>query len=157
MIALLTLIASGLINVLPMFINLFNGWMNIKKEIKLRELEIDLAKTNIQAKKDLADIAASLREGNSVRDHDSSLDDTGFVGGLRASVRPVITYSFFLLFMVIKGISIYQLVVVGNIPAVEALPLIWDENTQAIFGAILGFWFGSRAIEKFGYRNVKGR
>lgn len=150
MITLLSLIASGLINVLPLFFKLFDSWMNVKKEIRIRELDIDLAKTNIAAKKDLAEIAAQLREGESLRTHDSALDSKGFIGGLRASVRPVITYSFFLLFLVVKSVTIYHLVIVGNVPFVEALPLIWDENTQAIFGAIVGFWFGGRAIEKYG-------
>lgn len=149
MITLLSLIASGLINVLPLFFKLMEGWMTVKKEIRIRELEIDLARQNIAAKKDLAEIAAKLREGESLRDHDSSLDGKGFIGGLRASVRPVITYTFFLLFFVVKSIAIYQLVVVGNVPFVNALPLIWDESTQAIFGAICGFWFGGRVMDKF--------
>jgi hypothetical protein len=25
---------------------------------------------------------------------------------------------------------------------------VWDDETQAIFAAIISFWFGSRAIEK---------
>jgi hypothetical protein len=30
----------------------------------------------------------------------------------------------------------------------DLMPLIWDDQTSAIFGAIIGFWFGGRAIEK---------
>jgi len=30
----------------------------------------------------------------------------------------------------------------------EAIQLLWDEDTKAIFAAIISFWFGSRAIEK---------
>ena len=29
------------------------------------------------------------------------------------------------------------------------LSAVWDEWTMAIFGAIMGFWFGSRGIEKW--------
>ena len=30
----------------------------------------------------------------------------------------------------------------------EAIQLLWDEDTKAIFAAIISFWFGSRAVEK---------
>jgi hypothetical protein len=30
----------------------------------------------------------------------------------------------------------------------EAIQLLWDEDTKAIFAAIISFWFGSRAIDK---------
>ena len=30
----------------------------------------------------------------------------------------------------------------------EAIKLLWDDETKAIFAAIISFWFGSRAIEK---------
>lgn len=29
----------------------------------------------------------------------------------------------------------------------ELVTLVWDEPTQAIFGAIMGFWFGNRAVK----------
>ena len=30
----------------------------------------------------------------------------------------------------------------------EAIQLLWDDDTKAIFAAIISFWFGSRAIDK---------
>ena len=33
-------------------------------------------------------------------------------------------------------------------PFNEAVTLLWDEDTKAIFAAIISFWFGSRAIDK---------
>jgi len=30
----------------------------------------------------------------------------------------------------------------------SAILVVWDEETQAIFAAIISFWFGSRALEK---------
>ena len=33
-------------------------------------------------------------------------------------------------------------------PFADAINLLWDEETKAIFGAIISFWFGSRAVEK---------
>jgi hypothetical protein len=30
----------------------------------------------------------------------------------------------------------------------EAIHILWDDDTKAIFAAIISFWFGSRAIDK---------
>ena len=30
----------------------------------------------------------------------------------------------------------------------EAVNILWDDDTKAIFAAIISFWFGSRAIDK---------
>jgi len=74
------------------------------------------------------------------------------VGGLRASVRPVITYFFFLMFVAVKGSALYAMLVTGeDIPT--AISLVWDEDTGALFAAVISFWFGSRAISK--YNNAK--
>ena len=33
-------------------------------------------------------------------------------------------------------------------PFADAIQLLWDDETKAIFAAIISFWFGSRAVEK---------
>ena len=71
-----------------------------------------------------------------------------WVDGLRASVRPVITYAFFLLFTTVKVSALYVLVVDQGIEFVVALPQIWDPETQALFAAVMSFWFGQRALAK---------
>ncbi len=71
-----------------------------------------------------------------------------WVDALRASVRPIITYAFFLLFASVKGSALYVLIVVEGILLAEALPRIWDPETQALFAAAMSFWFGQRALSK---------
>ena len=67
---------------------------------------------------------------------------------LRYSVRPVITYGFFVLFLVIKLQGLFHGMIEDHTPIVQLLPVIWDEGTESLFAAILAFWFGSRAFEK---------
>jgi hypothetical protein len=69
------------------------------------------------------------------------------MSGLQKSVRPVITYCFFALFTVIEYNLLQEALRTGT-PMVEALDILWDDDTKAIFAAIISFWFGSRAIEK---------
>ena len=63
------------------------------------------------------------------------------------SVRPVITYAFFLLFATIEITLLLEALKTG-IDFAEAIQVLWDDETKGIFAAILAFWFGSRAIDK---------
>lgn len=67
---------------------------------------------------------------------------------LRAGVRPLITYGFFLLFAFVKFKGMLHGLYVDHTPAILLLPVLWDEGTQALFASVLAFWFGSRALEK---------
>ena len=73
--------------------------------------------------------------------------DTGFMAGLRKSVRPVITYMFFGLFVAVEGVMIWSALQSGS-DVINVMNEVWDDETQAIFAAIISFWFGSRALEK---------
>lgn len=80
--------------------------------------------------------------------HDISINQgTGFIAGLQKSVRPVITYAFFALFATIEITLLMEALDKGT-DFSEAIQLLWDEDTKAIFAAIISFWFGSRAIDK---------
>ncbi|WP_086930554.1 hypothetical protein [Agarilytica rhodophyticola] len=54
----------------------------------------------------------------------ASLSNEGWVGQLRASVRPVITYLFFTLFAPVKACTLYILITDHNIHLYQALPQI---------------------------------
>ena len=80
--------------------------------------------------------------------HDTAIQQsTGWTSALQKSVRPVITYAFFGLFAVIEITLLMNAIELGT-PFAEAIQLLWDDETKAIFAAIISFWFGSRAIEK---------
>lgn len=80
--------------------------------------------------------------------HDISINSgTGIISNLQRSVRPVITYAFFALFMTIE-ITLLLDALKSGIYFAEAINVLWDEDTKAIFAAIISFWFGSRAIDK---------
>ena len=72
----------------------------------------------------------------------------GWVDSLRASVRLLITYAFFILFTSVKGSGLYLLIAVEGLFIAEALPRIWDPETQALFAAVMSFWFGNRTLSK---------
>ncbi|MBF0355954.1 MAG: hypothetical protein HQL43_12025 [Alphaproteobacteria bacterium] len=72
-----------------------------------------------------------------------------WVDALAGTVRPVITYAFFFLFAAVKGSGLYGLIAIeGVMLLAQAMPQIWDSETQALFAATLSFWFGNRTLQK---------
>lgn len=113
--------------------------MKMRAELMKLGGEIDLEKFHVRAADD---------EHARLIQHDIALqEDKGFMAALRKSVRPVITYLFFTLFVVVEGVMIWHALNQG-VDIVAVMDHVWDDETQAIFAAIISFWFGSRAIEK---------
>jgi hypothetical protein len=67
-------------------------------------------------------------------------------------VRPVIPYAFFALFVAVKGSAPYVLIAVAGLLLADALPRIWDPETEALFAAVMSFWFDQRALAKLRQR-----
>jgi hypothetical protein len=93
------------------------------------------------------DKEAEIKETEGLYKHDS-IDAGGFINALRGSVRPVITYCFFALFVAIKVTAVIAIMNSGKDMGV-ALSIIWDESTAGLFAAIMSFWFGNRAVSKY--------
>ncbi len=145
--ALLSPLLGMLLNSVPSIINLFAKGQEYKHEIALTRLQMDVAIQTAQLGIDLEQAKADANEGESLRRHDSELDGGPFINAIRASIRPVITYVFFFAFIIIKSSAAYMMMASGmDIPTM--LITVWDEQTVALFGAIMGFWFGSRTIER---------
>lgn len=148
MITLISTIFGVLSGLLPNVIKIFEKKLDYKHEIELTKIKMDAAREGLVLQLQVEGLKADTAEGESLRKHDSDIEYTGFWGALRASIRPTITYAFFILFCGIKIAAFVVLVQRGATPT-ELLSLVWDSETMAIFSAIIGFWFGSRAIEKF--------
>jgi hypothetical protein len=54
----------------------------------------------------------------------------------------------FLLFAAVKIAGLYTMVSFDGMSLAVALPLIWDAETQALFAAVMAFWFGQRSLGK---------
>ena len=77
------------------------------------------------------------KEQQALIEHDIAITKgTGFISGLQKSVRPVITYCFFGLFAAIE-FTLLQETLNNGTPLAEALNTLWDDDTKAIFAAIM--------------------
>ena len=120
-----------------------------------RKHEIDKMKTLAEIKAQGMDLDMKVyeqmgadKEHERLIAHDTAIQQsTGWTSALQKSVRPVITYAFFGLFATIEITLLMDAIEKGT-EFSEAIKLLWDDETKAIFAAIISFWFGSRAIEK---------
>tara|TARA_B100000405_G_C16679807_1_gene408907 strand:- start:919 stop:1377 length:459 start_codon:yes stop_codon:yes gene_type:complete len=128
---------------------------DIFKEKDQRKHELEKMKAMAALKKEGMDFDLKMFEAKAndeehkrLMAHDIAISQgTGFMSGLQKSVRPVITYCFFGLFAAIE-ITLLMDAIENNVEFSSAIKLLWDEDTKAIFAAIISFWFGSRALEK---------
>jgi len=133
---------------LPSIFEFFNKKQSNKMMLKNMEMQAELLKMNAEIDLEKFKVRAIDDEHARLINHDIAMqNDTGVMAGLRKSVRPVITYLFFSLFAAVK-ISSLMVAIEDTGSFHTAIESIWDEETQAIFAAIISFWFGSRALEK---------
>ncbi len=66
---------------------------------------------------------------------------------LRASVRPVVTYLFVFLLIIVDVASIWWAWSSG-VAFAEAIPMVFDADEMQILASIIAFWFGTQAFSK---------
>ena len=66
-----------------------------------------------------------------------------WVINLRASVRPIITYIFVTILLVVDFVGLWWAISSGQ-NYVEAMQVVFSNDEMAIVASIIGFWFGSR-------------
>ena len=118
-------------------------------QAKVEEIRLDEIKTSSSAETTQAIIGAQQAEMQALYAHDMSLNEgtSQWVKNLRALVRPLITYGFFGLLVMIDGLLFWH----GFKQDVDFTTLadqLWDNETQALFASIIAFHFGGRAFGK---------
>ena len=136
-------------SIIPEITGYFSKKQDQKFELQKMEKKAELIKNGYTHEMQMFEQQANDKEHERLIEHDISINKgTGFMSALQKSVRPVITYSYFALFAIVEVTLLKHAISMNDIPFNEAVTLVWDEDTQAIFAAIISFWFGNRAIEK---------
>lgn len=139
----------------PSVIDYFKEKSEKEKQMELARLQmeakvqgVDLDIRMLHAKADVEDRKSEREEQQRLLEHDSKLGtQEGFINSLRAFVRPFITYVFFLTFIGVKVTLVWHTVSSGG-DLQSAINVVWDDETEALFAAVMSFWFGSRAMPK---------
>jgi len=121
-----------------------------------REREIALAKEGFVAqarveeiKSDQIAMQTQTQEKLAVWKHDMKIGEgaSTWVINLRASVRPIVTYIFVLLLVVVDVAGIWYAYSTG-VPFAMAMDMVFSDDEMSIIAAIIAIWFGSQAFSK---------
>ena len=131
---------------LPKVMDFFQDKQDKMHELAVMEMQIKQQKEVAVQQLEMVNVEADIREVEAIQ---KSVQNTGviWIDGLRGSVRPVITYCFFGLFIFVE-VSAYLALTASGISAMNAVQLVWSEEVMGLFSAIIAFWFGGRAINR---------
>ena len=171
MLTLLSTVISFLMGGLPKLMEFFQDRSDKKHELALAQMqiqrELEMRKAGFEAQERIehikseqleietkssektALIGAQQAEMQAIYAHDISLNEgtSQWMHNLRASVRPVITFGFFFLLVAIDIALIWHGIASG-VTFENLAEQLWDNETQALFAAIISFHFGGRAFGK---------
>lgn len=146
MIALLGSLLGFGTSFLPQVLDFFKQRQEHKNKLELLELQGELAARGASLQLNILDKKAEVEETKAIYNYANP--SGGFSAGLAASVRPIITYLFFALFMATKVVIMIKVIEQGG-DWKEGVDLMFDAETQGLFAAVISFWFGQRSVAKF--------
>jgi hypothetical protein len=160
MFTLLTTIISFLSGGLPKILEYFQNKSDNKHELQMAQLQmtqqLELQKLGYVAQKDLEEIkfneikeqtASSDLSAALAHDTSSGIGASTWVINIRALVRPAITFGLFAIFLFVEIFGCWYAYYNG-VKFNDALPLLWNQDTQTVWASIVGFYFGCRHFAK---------
>ena len=145
---------------LPKVLDIFQDRGDKKHELAMmamqRERELALAKEGFVAqavleeiRTDQVEMQTQAQERLGMYKHDMKIAEgaSTWVINLRSSVRPVVTYIFVLLLVVVDIAGIWYAYSTG-VAFAEAMEMVFSDDEMSILAAIIAFWFGSQAFSK---------
>lgn len=146
MIALLGSLLGFGTSFLPQVLNFFQQKQEHQNKLEEMRLMGELKAQGVDLELKILDKQAEIEETKAIYQYANPTG--GFSAGLAASVRPVITYLFFALFMASKAVVMIKVMEQGG-DWKDGVDLVFDQETQALFAAVISFWFGQRSVSKF--------
>ena len=144
---MMTLLASllGFISsTFPDLLKLWRDGADREHELEILKLQLEQQRQgHVNRLEEIRVVADSVEARALYRTYNVGIK---WVDALNGTVRPVLAYSFFLLYTAVKYAQISMLL--DYSPIGEALSLIWHEEDQTIFAGIISFYFGQRAFSK---------
>jgi len=160
MLTLISTALSFLMGGLPKLMDFFQDKSDKSHELQMAQMqterELQMLERGYAAQARVEEIKTEqvmmetqAQERSAMYAHDIAIGQgaSQWVINLRASVRPMVTYLFVFLLIVVDVASIVWAWQSGTKFA-EAIPLIFDADEMQILASIIAFWFGTQAFAK---------
>ena len=160
MLTLISTALSFLMGGLPKLLDFFQDKSDKSHELELAKMQTEremqmlkegyIAQARVEEiRTEQIAIQTAEKEREALYSHDIAIGQgaSQWVINLRASVRPMVTYLFVLLLIVVDIASIWWAWSSGAAFA-ESVTLIFDGDEMQILASIIAFWFGTQAFSK---------
>jgi len=135
-------------SLLPEGVKYFQDRADKKHELEILKFQMEHQDKSHDQRLTEIVVEGDVQQAQEVYRHDASFRRSyKWVDALRASVRPVIAYSFFILYALVEILIMVNAWMAG-ILLVDAIDVIWTVIDVEIFASIISFYFGRRGIEK---------
>jgi hypothetical protein len=160
MFTLISTALSFLMGGLPKLLDFFQDKSDKKHELELAAMQMErelkmmeagyIAQARIEEiRTEQVQMETQAQERTAMYAHDIEIGKgaSQWIINLRASVRPVVTYLFVFLLIIVDVASIWWAWSSGAAFA-EAIPMVFDADEMQILASIIAFWFGTQAFSK---------
>lgn len=160
MLTLISTALSFLMGGLPKLLDFFQDKSDKSHELELAKMQTEremqmlkegyIAQARVEEiRTEQIAIQTAEKEREAIYSHDIAIGQgaSQWVINLRASVRPMVTYLFVLLLIVVDIASIWWAWSSGAAFA-ESVTLVFDADEMQILASIIAFWFGTQAFSK---------
>lgn len=144
MMTLLATLLGFISSTFPDLLKLWKDGADRKHELEILKLQIEQQKQGHVNRLEEIQIVADGIEAKAL--YKTYSIGIKWVDALNGTVRPVLAYSFFILYAAVKYAQISILLTSVNI--MEAFPFVWNEEDSTIFAGIISFYFGARSFSK---------
>lgn len=149
---MLTILGSALgfaTSIVPEILSFFKQAQKNKQDLKMLEAKAKYATHLSELKIDELNVQADISEMQGIHQMQAAANaNSKFAAALSGSVRPIIAYAFMLLFLAIKGLAAWQVYGDVGLNWSQMMTVVWDQETQILWSAIISFYFGHRAMQK---------
>jgi hypothetical protein len=160
MLTLISTALSFLMGGLPKLMDFFQDKSDKAHELELAKMQTEremqmlkegyIAQARVEEiRTEQISIQTAEKEREALYAHDIAIGQgaSQWVINLRASVRPMVTYLFVFLLIVVDIASIWWAWSSGAAFA-ESITLVFDADEMQILASIIAFWFGTQAFSK---------
>ena len=129
---------------LPKVLGYFEEKRDQKHELQMMDKQLEQQLQIGKQKMQMMNIDADIRETETLHKEHASITSKSsqWCVNLSASVRPIITYCLFIEF------AILTLSVNMDWITSEQYKMIWNAEFQAVWAAVVSFWFGQRSFNR---------
>lgn len=136
-------ILAGLAGLVPAFLQYMTMRSNNAKDIELQKLQIEAASKGYSFQLAVAEAATEAKQQEHIYSFASGPSGVRWVDAWAIIVRPGITTFMFLLWSLMK-VAVFVAAVNNALDLAQVIGVVWTDTDKAIFGSIMGFWFGNR-------------